>query len=133
MTRLMYSLLCYTLTTVFMWIIVFKFKKEKRYRNLVIATIVVPIIVLVLWGTCFFETVPHCTACIIVPEGEEAPICDANELKADCMLAYFVFQLIATIFVVKNNVSKGKRTIATIVIIGLSIYIGGMTSAISYM
>ena len=122
MTRLMYSLLCYTLTTVFMWIIVFKFKKEKRYRNLVIATIVVPIIVLVLLGTCFF-----------VPEGEEAPICDANDLKADCMLAYFVFQLIATIFVVKNNVSKGKRTIATIVIIGLSIYIGGMTSAISYM
>lgn len=85
-------------------------KKENRVKRFIIVTVLIPIILFVLHGTCFFHKVPHCLGCLITPKGETVRYpTDANHLKNAGMSGYFCFILIFTPIIVKKDVPKVKK------------------------
>lgn len=118
---------------IIMLLIIFTGKPEKRFLKLAICTVLIPLCYEILHMNCFFDTVPHCTGCILVAEGEEKPKYDANDLKSACFGGYMMVQIFVTPFIIKNNVKKGRRFIYTALIIAGIIFIGFPLAMIQYM
>ena len=116
-----------------MLLIIFTGKPEKRFLKLAICTVLIPLCYEVLHMNCFFNTVPHCTGCVLVAEGEEKPKYDANDLKMACFYGYMLIQIFVTPYIIKNNVNKGRRLIGAALIIAGVIFIGCPLALIHYM
>ena len=104
----------------------------KKYKRLIITTILLPIIIFVLHRTCFFESVPHCKHCVIYEDGHKATV-DANDLRDACIYTYFILQLVLIPSVAKNIKSTSKMVLFIILIIGLTFLLGYPVKVISYM
>ncbi len=116
-----------------MLLIIFTGKPEKRFLKLAICTVLIPLCYEALHMNCFFNTVPHCTGCIIVEEGEQEPKYDANDLKMACFGGYMLIQIFVAPYIIKNNVNKGRRFICAALIIAGIIFIGFPLAMIQYM
>ena len=107
-------------------------KIEKRHIRFLLTTILVPVCVFILHRTCFFELVPHCKHCVIYEDGHKAMV-DANDLRDACIYTYFLLQFVLIPGVIKNIQSTSKKVLFIILIIGLTILLGGPVKIISYM
>lgn len=110
-------------------------KKEHRVIRFIVITALIPIILIGLHGTCFFDSVPHCLGCVIVPEGEEAvhSPTDANHLKSAGMSGFFYFILIFTPIIVIKDVPKGKKLLVVGGVILYFIFVALPIWAMAYM
>lgn len=127
--------LMYQLGTIIIMLLIIFFcgKPESRHLRLLMCTLLIPLCYEVLHMTCFFHSVPHCLGCLLVSEGEIKPEYDANDLKMACFGAYSIVLLIATPFIVKKNVAKGKKIIISLLIIAGYVFIGFPLAMIQYM
>ena len=132
MEKIFGMLLCSAFVISLSLVIINTAEPGKKYKRLIITTILFPIIIFILHRTCFFESVPHCKHCVIYEAGHKAML-DANDLRDACIYTYFLLQFVLIPGVIKNIQSTSKKVLFIILIIGLTILLGGPVKIISYM
>ena len=132
MEKVFGMLLCSAFVISLSLVIINTAEPGKKYKRLIITTILLPIIIFILHRTCFFELVPHCKHCVIYEDGHKAMV-DANDLRDACIYTYFLLQFVLIPGVIKNIQSTSKKVLFIILIIGLTILLGGPVKIISYM
>ena len=132
MEKVFGMLLCSAFVISLSLVIINTAEPGKKYKRLIITTILLPIIIFILHRTCFFESVPHCKHCVIYEDGHKAMV-DANDLRDACIYTYFLFQFVLVPSVIKNIKSTGKKVLFIILIIVLTILLGYPVKVISYM
>ena len=105
---------------------------SKKYKRLILVTILLPIIIFILHRTCFFGTVPHCKHCVIYEDGHEATV-DANDLRDACIYTYFLLQLVLIPKITLNIESTGKMLLYFGLLVALTLVLGYPVIVISYM
>lgn len=105
---------------------------SKKYKRLILVTILLPIIIFILHRTCFFGTVPHCKHCVIYEDGHEATV-DANDLRDACIYTYFLLQLVLIPKITLNIESTGKMLLYFGLLVALTLVLGYPVKVISYM
>lgn len=132
MEKVFGMLLCSAFVISLSLVIINTAEPGKKYKRLIITTILLPIIIFILHRTCFFELVPHCKHCVIYEDGHKAMV-DANDLRDACIYTYFLLQFVLIPGVIKNIQSTSKKVLFIILIIGLTILLGCPVKIISYM